>query len=88
MGFIKGMSNILITVTFNMVFQVSHQGLNKKTNQESQPKFTEKYEIKEEAKENYTDSNNLERPKWCSLCDIDCVTKEVLHKCHAFGKKH
>nr|ABK26843.1 unknown [Picea sitchensis] len=28
------------------------------------------------------------RPGWCSLCDVDCNTKDVLHKKHVFGKKH
>ena len=28
------------------------------------------------------------RPGWCSLCDVDCNTKEVLYKHHVVGKKH
>lgn len=71
-----------------MVFQVSHQELNKKINRELQLKFTETPETKGAAKENYKKPNNLERRGWCSLCNVDCVTKESLHKFHAFGKKH
>jgi hypothetical protein len=65
-----------------VVFQVLHPELNKNINQELRPKFPEKSEIDHKAPE------ILERPGWCSLCHVDCVTKEVLHKSHAFGKKH
>eukprot|EP00253_Pinus_taeda_P034422 PITA_34422 len=34
------------------------------------------------------DAKTPKIPGWCSLCDVTCSTKEVLHKQHVLGKKH
>jgi len=34
------------------------------------------------------DAKTPKIPGRCSLCDVTCSTKEVLHKQHVFGKKH
>lgn len=56
----------------------------------NQPEFSRREHQREipVAKDNSRAPKMPVRPGWCSLCDVDCNTKEVLYKHHVVGKKH
>lgn len=60
----------------------------KKTTQGIQPKLTKRSQSDIPTTQNDNAPKIPGPPGWCSLCNVDCVTKEVLHKYHVNGKKH
>lgn len=52
------------------------------------PKLTERSQSDIPTTQNDNAPKILGSPGWCSLCNVDCGTKEVLHKYHVNGKKH
>lgn len=66
--------------------EVFKSGLSKNSDSRLQPKFNNR--VHREIPGIKDISKTPKIPGWCSLCDINCSTKEVLHKKHVFGKKH
>lgn len=66
--------------------EVFKSGLSKNSDSGLQPKFNNRVHREIPGIKDISKTPKL--PGWCSLCDINCSTKEVLHKQHVFGKKH